>query len=129
MRRLAKRDKLFLCLIFVVHLVFVVLIGCLVLEKVFYETPYYTGEASLGWMVFLVIDFPASVIVMITSGPGVVGLPWFIGERNHVVGDVIWPGIVFQIIGTVNWFLIYFVVCRNRIWKKNNDGENADTIN
>ena len=117
--RLTKGEKLLLCLIFVVHFALVTLTCWDIHYYILHEKPYYTGEASLIWILFLVIDFPSSIIVFITSGPGVVGLPWFIDAKNHVMSDVVWPGLVFQIVGTMNWFLIYFAV--RRLWKRKKD--------
>ncbi|MDR0336405.1 MAG: hypothetical protein LBI18_04875 [Planctomycetaceae bacterium] len=68
-------------------------------------------EAPLLWAIFLLIDFPILILVMITtSGQTVVSIsiPFYCGvsEKNWQFNDVIWSGLVFQFIGTINWLLL-----------------------
>ena len=94
--------------VFIVHLV-LILLTCWIVYSAINNDPNYMGEASLIWQFFLGIDFPASIPVMFTSGAAVVSVPESLLNRGVVFCDVIWPGFVFQILGTINWFcIIYF---------------------
>jgi hypothetical protein len=88
--------------VFILHLIGVILIGvCIVLC----QTGSGPFEAPFLWAIFLLIDFPCSIIVFVTGGVSVVGIPeYYIG--NWFVCDVLWPSVVFQFVGTINWFLI-----------------------
>ncbi len=52
-----------LALVFPVHLVLVLLMCWSIYHSIATEGATYTGEASLGWQIFLAIDFPASIPV------------------------------------------------------------------
>jgi len=96
--------------IFVIHLILVIIVG----GSIYYDTIYHSGsdESLLLWAVFLAIDFPMSIIVMITSGPSVVGVPRFLLSYFHgslIFRDVIWPGLVFQVVGVCNWILLIYL--------------------
>ena len=91
-------------------------------------------EANLAWMVFLGIDFPVSIIVFATSGASVVSVPIWVNDLwlsmvgsaggdasgdlwllyDCLLYDVLWPGFVFQVVGTVNWVLIVSVLLKVR---------------
>jgi hypothetical protein len=85
----------------------------------------HASETWLLWAIFLVLDFPASIIVLVTSGPCVVGIPVWLDELWHnppgthhlLLHDVLWPGLVFQFVGTVNWTILlwlYFWLYKNK---------------
>ena len=99
------------CLVFAVHSI-LVLSMCGLTFLTLQGNLSDRGEASLGWMIFLAVDFPASILVMITSGASIVSVPECFMKNGIVFRDVIWPGIVFQVLGTINWFVI---VC---FWKQ-----------
>jgi hypothetical protein len=90
--------------------------------KLFYPPPY---EAPLLWAAFLLIDFPASIIVIMVglkygSLYGPFGVPQFLCDyynEHWLIISVIWPAIVFQLVGTVNWTIclwLYFWLNKKR---------------
>ena len=96
--------------IFLIHF-FLVVIVCGSMIHANKYNPETAGEASLMWATFLLLDFPMSIIVMLTSGPGVVGIPKLLASysRDWFFTDVIWPGLVFQIVGVINWILLIYL--------------------
>ena len=98
--------------VFLFHL-FIVLLMCmfLVFDKHFTPPPY---ESPLLWAAFMLIDFPASIVVFITSGRyGVVGIPQFFCDyfdSHWLIIHVIWPAAVFQLVGTVNWTVLIWIL-------------------
>ena len=80
--------------------------GCVIFES---YRPHAEG-ADLAWAIFLVLDFPLSIPIFMTSGPTVVSCPKFLTPPSFLPGwffyDVIFPGFVFLIIGILNWMLL-----------------------
>jgi len=96
-------------IIFFIHILLVIVVSGIVIYSEKYFSP--SSEGRLLWAMFLLLDFPMSIIVMVTSGPGVVGEPECLEpyfRRSWFLCDVIWPGMIFQVIGSLNWiFLVY----------------------
>ena len=112
--RLLRKIKKIAC-IFSVHLFLVVgMCTSVYCSKIYGSEPY---EAPLDWMLFVIIDFPMSSFVLITAGHDVVSVPAAFGvdETDWFFRDVLWPGIIFQIIGTINWVILFYL-CRYRIY-------------
>ena len=100
-----SKTKTVFCLarkVFIRHLIPVVLVACLIALS-------GSGEAELAWALFLLLDFPLSIIVMITSGPMVVGVPVVFQDYGWFFCSVIWPATVFQVIGTINWIALLYL--------------------
>ena len=80
-------------------------------------------------MFFLVSDFPASIILVVSgiyfgAVYGVVGVPEFLDDYfggHWLLVDVIWPALVFQIIGTINWTMLIYLL-RIALHSRRNDG-------
>ena len=100
--------------IFIIHLIVVLLTVVFVTCIAFSSGPNgnINDEACLVWAAFLLFDFPCSIIVMVTSGPGVVGVPEFVRGGGFFVSEILWPGMVFQVVGTINWVLIMMLYRR-----------------
>lgn len=95
---------------FIVHIVLVIIAsGLVIYTKTFYAPP---DESFFVWAVFLLIDFPSSIVIMLTSGPTVVSLPEYLGSdfRHWIFEDVVWPGLCFLVIGTFNWTFLLYVI-------------------
>lgn len=107
--------------VFSIHLVLVGLICWSIIQtKTYYAPP---DESDFTWIILLILDFPLSLIVLFTSGPAVVSMPEFLNPVSRFFNfsgifpssafrDIIWPAIVFQIVGTANWMLIFFVISK-----------------
>jgi hypothetical protein len=88
------------------HLALVILISVFIVYcKIFQPGPY---EAPLIWGLLTFIDFPLSLVLVFTAGYCSVGVPFFfhISEQNWVFFDILWPSVVFQLVGTTNWILV-----------------------
>jgi len=81
-------------IIFAVHLIPVIWVSYCVARY---------PESSLLWLIFTLLDFPLGWLF------------YFAYDFIHWVSEsdfwrfVLWPALFFQIIGTVNWLLIYLV--------------------
>jgi hypothetical protein len=95
--------------IFVAHLVLVIAACGFIIYTKFVCSP--PDESFLTWGIFLLIDFPMSVFVLLTSAPAVVSYPeWLkLYFRGWVFQELIWPGLVFQIVGTINWIALFYI--------------------
>ncbi len=95
--------------IFLAHL-FLVTVTCLWIIYSKFSLPE-SDESFFIWATFLVIDFPVSIVVMLTSGPNVVSVPQWIRAyfQGWIFVDLIWPAIVFLVIGTMNWVALIYL--------------------
>jgi len=87
--------KVFL-IIFLVHLV-------LVIGAVYHELFAEEG-AGLIWILFLLLDFPLSCLFFMVNSI----VHWILG--SILLRFTFATAIFFQIVGTVNWLLIYLAI-------------------
>lgn len=117
--RRKKRSAVWLIakIVFWVHLVPILLICGLVLASGWPNAPH--SESGMAWILFFQLDSPlAWMLIPMIDGPTVgywmlvaAGVPrsWWL------IYEVIWPGVLFQIIGTLNWTAI--VLLLYGIWR------------
>lgn len=96
--------------VFLVHLFLVIIVCFYIVGSEFYF-PQQSDEVFLVWAIFLVVDFPTSIIVLLTSGPTVVSIPKWISIYYHgkFFSELVWPAVIFQIVGTINWITLIYL--------------------
>jgi len=80
-------------IVFIVHLIPVVYIFFVSLQS----------GGGIAWMLFVFIDFPASLLYYFTKP--------LIGPLDSVWQLAVAHAIFFQVVGSINWLLIYLTVC------------------
>ncbi len=98
-------------IIALIHLVLVLLISWSVTDSHYHCNP---DESFVLWAFFLFLDFPCSIVIMVTSGPCVVSIPNWLFRYGWFVTEVIWPALVCQVVGMVNWTIIIMLL--KKIW-------------
>ncbi len=111
-------------IVFLVHLAPVLLICGAIVHG--YLTKDHTGELHFMWIWGVIMDFPLSLLLFFVSGAGIGTAPleWMgVEHRWWPLHDVIWPGVIFQTVGTLNWLGIVLVVRALRKRGRNGIGE------
>jgi hypothetical protein len=96
-------------IIFLLHLV-VVGFFCVVIATDYNPNPLMQSEAPEGWMLFFVIDFPLAWLVGGFFHSLGIGMPTSLFssvQLNYYWDWVLLPGCYFQIVGWINWSIIW----------------------
>ncbi|QOL24890.1 hypothetical protein LP316_11290 [Thalassotalea sp. LPB0316] len=103
------------------HLVFVLFIGYQIATS-------HTGEAVMGWLIFMVVDFPV--------GYGMIPLAYLIDSANTLssydangiyqiyldVENFWFPFIYTGVVGTLWWYYVPVLLAKSYSWVKNRVG-------
>jgi hypothetical protein len=80
------------CVVFTIHLIPIVYIFFVSLQP----------EGGMAWMLFAILDFPASLLYYFAEP--------LVGQLDSVWQLAVAHAIFFQIVGSINWLLIYLAV-------------------
>lgn len=104
------RNMKTMAVIFLLHLI-PVLVCCVIVVMSYDPNPYAQNESHLGWYMFFVIDFPLGLLFhpigILLSVLFHVLSPL---TNNYYWDCVILPACLFQILGWLNWTMIWFGV-------------------